>query len=450
MTLVADRALADLDTARLERARWFAGKGRGVAGTHLVDALPVPGTERGYLLIVDVAYGDGGGDRYLLPSFVSPKGRLWEPEPGEGFWLALAEALRQGGRLPGIHGAFDLRPGPLLTDLGAALHGERTLGVDQSNTSLVLGERLVLKCYRRLEPGEHPEVVLGRALTERIPFAHVPAFAGSIHYLSTDGSETAVALLQQYLPDAEDGWEGIIGRLTRAIAARPGSVDLDQATDEIAEAGTVMAGLHVALAYAFGTHPASAGELAAWRIAAEAQLDEALQLLAGEARDELAALGPRILQAFAAFEHVDPPPLARIHGDLHYAQFIRSPAGVFVVDFEGEPTRSLAVRNQPSSPLRDVACLIRSLDHIARTAELRCRGVPASGLAVDAWIDRATNRCLEAYAAAIEGSPLTLDPVLLRAFEIEKETYEFVYAARFLPSWLYAPRLGMRWLFRHG
>ena len=103
--------------------------------------------------------------------------------------------------------------------------------------------------------------------------------------------------------------------------------------------------------------------------------------------------------------------------------------------------------------MRDLACLVRSLDHVARMAELRAAGIATPAFDVgQAWIERAQERCIDAYAAALAASDTGLgyDPALLRAFELEKETYEFIYAARFLPSWLYAPRLGMRWLFRHG
>ena len=107
------RALDGLDLARIERARWFAGKGRGIAALHLADALPIPDLVDAYLLLVDVSYRDEGpGERYLMPAYVSGAGHVWEPRTGEGFWEALMAALRAGGELPGVHGLFELRPTP--------------------------------------------------------------------------------------------------------------------------------------------------------------------------------------------------------------------------------------------------------------------------------------------------------------------------------------------------
>jgi trehalose synthase-fused probable maltokinase len=438
-------AVAGLDHSHLEGERWFAGKGRDISSLRLFDALAVPGTTDGYLLMVDVLYEKAERERYLMPALVSGDGRVWEPAPGEGFWLALAAAMHEGGSIPGRRGSFEMRPAARMPD---ALFGERALGVDQSNTSLVLGERVVLKAYRRLETGEHPEIEMTKALTLR-DFSHVPPFAGSIRHVGSEGTATALAFVQRYIPDAEDGWEGIVGRLVKAIASPPGTVDLDRTTDEVVEAATVMAALHVALAEEFGVTTASADRMRWWRLAAENQLARALRVVEGEAGEELAALADMIRDGLAAFEQVDPPPVSRIHGDLHYAQFLRAPSGLFVVDFEGEPGRTIDERRLPGSPLRDVACLLRSLDHIARTAQMRSRGVTTPGLVGDAWIARAQERFCAAYTAGIEGSALRFDPVLLQAFELEKETYEFIYAQTYLPSWMYAPRLGIRWILAH-
>jgi trehalose synthase-fused probable maltokinase len=444
------RALDGLDVARMERARWFAGKGRGIGSLHLADALPVPDLPDAYLLLVDVSYRDEGpGERYLLPAYVSRAGHVWEPRTGEGFWEALMIALRAGGELPGVHGLFELRPTPLLAQ-EPSMAGERALGVDQSNTSVILGERVVLKAYRLLAAGEHPEVELGRAL-EHAGFPYVPAFAGSLHHIDADGRETALAIVQRFVPDSIDPWEWKAHQIGRLIAGVE-PCDIEAATDDVAEIGRIAGELHVTLARELGTQRATARDLHRWRVAADRQLDVALATVGGDAGTELKALEPRIRAGLADFEHVEPPLLSRTHGDLHWGQFLRSPSGVHVVDFEGEPTRSMDDRRRPTSAMRDLACLVRSLDHVARMAELRSAGVASPHLDVDAWIERAQERCIAAYREVLEASDsgLVFDPALLRAFELEKETYEFLYAARFLPSWLYAPRLGMRWLFRHG
>jgi maltokinase len=279
----------------------------------------------------------------------------------------------------------------------------------------------------------------------------VPSFAGSLHHIDADGRETALAIVQRFVPDSIDPWEWKAHQIGRLIAGvEPG--DVEAATDDVAEIGWIAGELHVTLARELGTQRATARDLHRWRVAADRQLDIALATVDGDAGAELKVLEPRIRAGLAAFEHVEPPLLSRTHGDLHWGQFLRSPSGIHVVDFEGEPTRSMDDRRRPSSAMRDLACLVRSLDHVARMSELRSAGVASPKLDVDAWIERAQERCIAAYREALEAadSGLVFDPALLRAFELEKETYEFLYAARFLPSWLYAPRLGMRWLFRHG
>ena len=143
----------------------------------------------------------------------------------------------------------------------------------------------------------------------------------------------------------------------------------------------------------------------------------------------------------------------RIHADLHLGQVLVADDGYRVIDFEGEPLRPIEDRRRPDSPLRDVASMLRSLDHVARSARRRAErrnGGPIArpGLDVDAWIGRARERFIAAYAAGLRGAgaPIVVDLDLLDAFEVAKEAYEFEYAATVLPSWLWAPREGMRWL----
>jgi maltose alpha-D-glucosyltransferase/alpha-amylase len=156
-----------------------------------------------------------------------------------------------------------------------------------------------------------------------------------------------------------------------------------------------------------------------------------------------------VFEALAA-----PPLLSRVHGDYHLGQVLIAADGFRIVDFEGEPLRPLEERRAHGSPLRDAASMLRSLDHVGRSAERRAvtrRGGPldAPGLDLASWLRRARERFLDAYRGGLReaGSPIVVDPDLLRAFEIEKETYEFIYASTYLPGWLYAPTGGMRALF---
>jgi maltose alpha-D-glucosyltransferase/alpha-amylase len=234
-----------------------------------------------------------------------------------------------------------------------------------------------------------------------------------------------------------------------------------------ADLGTLIAGLHAALATPPPDAPdlapreATREELRAWRTDAHRQLNVALPAVAAvdretaeELRREAAAIAARV----SRFEAVATTPLVmRIHADLHLGQILVGDDGYRVIDFEGEPLRSTEDRRRPDSPLRDVASLLRSLDHVARSARRRADGreggpVTRPGLDIEAWIERARERFLAAYAEGLRrsGAPITLDLDLLDAFEVAKESYEFVYAATVLPSWLWAPREGMRWLLAHG
>jgi maltokinase len=396
-------------------ARWFAGKSRTVAAV-------APGGGAAGLGLLDVVYADGGAERYLdIP---------------DGFaWVPLLERLVEGP-IAGAGGELVLRPGPALDGLRAAgLAGERVPATDQSNTLVALGERLLVKAYRRLEPGPHPEVELLTALAGRP--APVPPFAGSLVWRPDDGgADTAIAVLQALVPGAEDGWEPPIERAADALRAGP-----PYATGEWAAAGRTAGRLHTALADAFGLAPATAGDLARWRADAEAALTEAA------AHDaELAAAAPRVRSRLSALTESDPPLLTRIHGDLHVGQLLRQGSDPFisaqhspdplVIDFEGDPTRPLADRLRPDTPLRDLAGLLRCADHIGSAGSRRAGDADPAR-----WIEAVSGAALAAYAAA---APVPVDPGLLAALELAKECSEFVYAQRVAPEWLYAPQRGMR------
>jgi maltose alpha-D-glucosyltransferase/alpha-amylase len=177
-----------------------------------------------------------------------------------------------------------------------------------------------------------------------------------------------------------------------------------------------------------------------------------VDVTSGEAGRVLRELAASIAAELTLFEALPTPPtLTRVHGDYHLGQVLIADDGYRVVDFEGEPLRPLEERRAHGSPLRDVASMLRSLDHVGRSAGRRAiarNGGPleAPGLDLDAWVRRAHERFLDAYRTSLReaGSPIVVDPALIRAFEIEKETYEFIYASTYLPSWLYAPTEGMR------
>lgn len=443
----SERTLIEgLDVRGLIEARWFAGKGRAIERIELADAIALPTVPHGWLLLIDVQHDHWQVDRYSVPAYFSPDGRFSEPVAGDGWWAGLLEVIRGGLQVRGLHGVLIGKPDPELATTPRSI-GERPLGIDQTNTSVVIGERHVAKLYRRLTAGPHPEIELVSGLTHA-EFPHVPPYRGCLVHVDGSGEETAVVLVQQLIAGVEDPWAAPVSRLARGLGEKTLGKELTATSDVVADFARVAAKLHTALATTFGTTPATFVDLVRWRTEADAQLDNALDLLDGEPREELETFAPAIRADLAAIEQIEPPMLCRVHGDLHWGQFLRSADGIYVVDFEGEPTRSVSERRRLGSPMRDLACLVRSIDHLIRTAEVRAGREPGTSAQADAWLAFTSARCISAYKDELArlGSPLAFDAQALRLFEVEKECYEYVYAQTLLPSWLYAPRLGMRWL----
>jgi maltokinase len=388
-----------IDVEALRDARWFAGKHRRIA-----DARAVADWDAG-LRVAEVTYEDDGpSDLYLLVD-------------DELRWLELLRAVP----LTGPGGRLELRAAPRLEDLidGDA---EAIPSLDQSNTLVTIGSRLLLKAYRRIEVGVHPEAELNAALAgTRAP---IPAFGGSLHWVTPDGHDHAIALLQEFVGGAASGWEQPIVEV--AAHLRAGTAD----TDPYALAGAAAGALHAALAARLGASP-DAGAAARWHADALALLDRAVALdpLAAASEDELRT-------RLAALATVSPPRLTRIHGDLHFAQFLRTPERTLVVDLEGDPTLSLPARRRPDTPLRDVAALLRSIDHIGSAAARRVEG----GADPSAFIAAASRAALDAYNNA---TGARADPALLAALELTAELRELIYTYTVLPEWTYAPQAGL-------
>jgi trehalose synthase-fused probable maltokinase len=415
----------------LAAQRWYRAKTRALAGIELFDAAEIDGSP-GWLLVLEAAEVAGGGARYLVPVTLDGD-RFREPRDGEGVWRTLAALMLDGGELAGVRGSFLFTPTTVAPELlpggAAALASlpERRLGVQQSNTSVALGEALMLKVYRLLEPGSNPEVEVNAFLTD-VGFREAPALAGSAGYL-LDGELHSAAMVQQLVQTQGDGWSWALDRL----AVRPDGPD--EAIRGVAQIGRLTAEMHAALA----SHPAAPGfpsrlatrdELSAWSSGAELQLGAALNVLDTPDRLRLAGLAPRIKAALAAIGGARAARVSRIHGDYHLAQLLRTPGGFTVIDFEGEPARALAERRAPASPLRDLAGMLRSLDYAAHTA-----------IAGDRAPDERSDWLAAARAALLDGyGGVTPDEApLLAAFELEKACYEVVYEANNRPDWTWLP-----------
>lgn len=433
---------ARVDPELLRRERWFASKDRAVAAVTVEERFPI-GASGLAILRADLA--NGRSDRYSLPVGGDP-----------ATWLGLTNLAARGGSIGGDAGGTLMgepaRPPAALQRRGSTV---RPLGVDQSNTSIVVGETSVLKLYRRLEPGPNPEVELVMALGG----APIPAFEGAIRYRRAGGRDVDIAIVQRFVPGAPDEFERLAERLATWLRAGCPSADVPPFLADLADAGRAVAALHVAMLGLGGRdlrpRRASATVVARWSTRAARALTTAVRAIApidpGLAV-ELRGLRAAITSAVAPVGAVAPgTTLIRIHGDLSVAQLVRDGSRFLIVDFEGEPTRSGTERRRRDTPVRDLASMLRSIDHITRSA-IRRSGAVERSPAVDDWLDAARRTFLDEYGAGLAagGHDVEVEPRLLHALEVEKELYEFAYAAMYLPAWRYAPAAGLRWLLERG
>lgn len=415
----------------LAAQRWFRAKSRPLVAVELHDAAAL-GEGPGWLLVLAATDDAGAEARYLVP-VIAENDAFREPRDGEGVWRRIAGLLAANGEVSAGGGRFSFRAEPALADLlpagASAIAGlaERRLGVEQSNTSIVLGERLILKCYRLLEPGVNPEIEVNAFLTT-VRFRGAPALGGSVEYLPDGGRPCTAAMLQELVAAEGDGWGWALRCLT---GARDG---LQEGIAGLGQIGTLTRELHAALGSqpevpGFPSRGATSAELATWHSRAEGQLASALATLEGDLHRRLLTVAPAIRERLGAIRAARGAQVSRIHGDYHLGQLLRTATGFTVIDFEGEPARPMAERREPASPLRDVAGMLRSIDYVARVAQRE------SGLAEpDAWVEGARGAFLSAYGRVSGDGQRLLD-----AFEIEKACYEVSYEANNRPDWVWVP-----------
>ncbi|HET9499054.1 MAG TPA: hypothetical protein VFO98_02210 [Marmoricola sp.] len=432
----------------LARQRWFGGKGRDfeVTDVRVVAELG----ERVRIELVDVAYADGqpAEESYQMPvsTYPEPQDRLGHAlvREGDGEWTydavhdreAMDTYLKAFVAAPTTAGAatFHRLPGH---DLDGGTHSTLFSG-QQSNSSVMYGDDAILKVFRKVSVGQNPDIEIHRALTEADNH-HVAALYGWVDVQSGEGGRrtTDLAMLQQFLRTATDGWELALASVRNLYAEEDlhaEEVGGDFAAESL-RLGEAVAAVHADLRTAFPTTTGDVAELAATM---NRRLDDALAVVPrlAEHEDPLRAVFARVaeLDGSAAL------PFQRIHGDLHLGQTLRTSLGWKLVDFEGEPAKPLAERRLPDSPWRDVAGMLRSFDYAAHSvlidfspdAELAGQ----LGYRGQEWTTRNHTAFLEGYA------PDGLDPTaatLVAAYQADKAVYECGYEARNRPGWLQIP-----------
>lgn len=320
------------------------------------------------------------------------------------------------------------------------VRGERAVTVDQTNESVVVGERAVVKYAVRLPADGHaaqPSEARLRTLMAQ-GFTGTPRPWGLATYADpADGRRFLLATVAEYLPGALDGWDWAVDDVRRLAR---GEASMEEAVAPAARLGELTARLHVALASA-GRDAADDRTVARWTTRAYDDLDAAVQLVDGPEGERLRARAGRIAVAFGAFRECVGTPLVDVHGDLHVGQVLRHghPAEYAVTDFDGNPVLAPEERSARQPAALDAAGMLASLDHVGRVVVHRTDGVDP-GIVRD-WIAAAQVAYLDAYRTTLEqlGCADLLDERLLAPFRLQQECREFLYAVHHLPHWRYVP-----------
>jgi maltokinase len=433
--------------------RWFGSKAREVASIEIAEAVELR-TEAPQLVLalVEARFGEGTHETYQVPLGLRPAAEGWSDrvigeEDGWTVYDALADPacgrellhrMRSGSEVTVEDGVLGFR---WAEEAGAGLGGTvdvRPVGVQQSNSSVVFGEALILKAFRRVEPGVNPELEILRFLTAH-GFPHIAPLAGWYEY---EGRllDATLGILQEYLAGAHDGWELALDELQH----RP-----DALLERLRSLGEVTGEMHTALGSdtgdpAFAPEEPSVEALSLLTADVDEQIERVfLDLPEDEAVEPIAGRGQDVRERLQALSYIGAGGrVIRTHGDYHLGQTLLTDRGWVILDFEGEPARSLPERRRKRSPLRDVAGMLRSFSYVTAGARL-LRGVTVA----DDWEERARSAFLEGYFERADSNLLPPGEVptqqLLTVFELEKAVYELRYELNNRPDWISIPVAGI-------
>ena len=499
--------------AFLLKQRWFGGKARRIVSTEIADVIPVRGSQpESLVVVVGVKFAEGAEEHYVLPLVaVSAQDaqnngtdflRLSDAEPARGLVLGNAlenaeflESLLQtigGERIAkGERGELLGRRGGAFAQLCPVSSGPlqaKLLSGEQSNSSVVYGDRLILKFFRRIEEGVNPDLEMNAFLTERARYQHVPALAGFLEYRTRDGKSSTQAILQAFVPNQGDAWKYTLKSLKRfyeacesaSRGANLSQSQIEQFTREtigaylksIALLGLRTAELHLALASdsddpAFAPEPFSNKvqklfEAAALQLTSDVLrlLRQKIPLLPASWQTQAHEVAQREVRIGNRFRVSLSQPIKaariRIHGDFHLGQVLYTGSDFVIIDFEGEPARPLSERRIKRSPLQDVAGMLRSFHYAAfapllgssddepmdaeRFGQLR--------VWAESWNAQVSEAFLAEYFRASGAAPfLPENPAetskLLELYVLEKAIYELGYELNNRPDWVGLPLEGI-------
>ena len=513
----------------LMKQRWFAGKSHRIRSTRIIDWTPF-NAPHSALAWVEVELDDSAPEIYFVPLGMAAGEHAQELQQtaphgviasvgGPGMPVLLHDGILDDqtclemlsfiekrrelpthhGHIRGIRGeAFQNVRGPD----GQPLRVRRG-SAEQSNTSILFGDRLILKTFRHQESGLNPDAEIGRYLTEKADFHRIPPFAGYIEYEpSTHADHATVAMLQGLVANQGDGWQWTLKELARYFdkcAPLPFPEDaraelgdssppdvhpvpplarayLGKYLESAAMLGRRTAELHMALASrmddpAFAPEPLTVEDFQWNLVDAHRQaartfltLNKRLHDLPKEAAELAAAVVSRRLRILEHFEELNLSSVhawrIRIHGDYHLGQVLKVIGDFVILDFEGEPARPLCDRRAKQSPLKDVAGMLRSFsyaaymsmfNYTARRPEIMPRLEPWARL----WEQSVSAEFLRAYRETAQQSEFLRFTSgdfhkLLDVFLIDKALYEVLYELNARPNWVRIPLLGVTSLFPEG
>jgi maltose alpha-D-glucosyltransferase/alpha-amylase len=507
----------------VKQRRWFAGKARRLKAAQIQDVINVPGVDgTAYLVTVGISYAEGDPDTYLVPmayasaaeapqilerwphaaiAWLRPmgaeqRGLLYDALGPPGFTDALLAAIARRRRAASPSGTLV----GSTTKAFARLRGQETIRLEaalavteQTNNSVVFGERLILKISRRLEEGLNPELEVGRFLTEKTNFSQIAPIAGSLEFRRDRAEPLTLAILQGYVPNQGDAWQYTLNTLAHFLTgAEVVSSDapplvrrsiVQASAHDLPEVATRTVGAYLESARLLGQrtaelHAALASDPADPAFAPEhiSQQDQRsiyqslngvalrsmellrsqLKKLPEDAREEarqVLELEPRIMSTLRAFlgRRLTSTRI-RVHGDYHLGQVLYTGHDFVIIDFEGEPTRTLYERRLKRLALKDVAGMLRSFHYASETA-LKSENIPAESTVRSQawsrlWVESVSASFLRSYMSTAGTASFvphgTEDLELeLRTMLLEKALYELRYELNTRPDWVRIPVRGI-------
>jgi maltose alpha-D-glucosyltransferase/alpha-amylase len=487
----------------LIRRRWFASKDEKLHAVRLAALTTIP--DAGFSFTEIEADVGKRTERYVLPLAIS-----WGSDTTVPLFMQLALARVRRGRMVGhltdafalplfAHGVLkNLRERvvvptvqkseicfvpttrlPELDDLDDTSE-VRWIAAEQTNSSLVVGERAVLKLVRRVAGGMHPEAEMSRHLTE-VGYANTAPLYGEVVRVDPAGVSHTLAILQGFIDNQGDAWNWGLDYLRRVIEDQALASETDEPQPEDIEAycalvsmiGRRLGELHVALAEpsddpAFTPEAATPDDVRGWIDGVQSMVASALDVLSAHlakpddylsddaraAAQSLTAMRERLMLAIEGHVPLELDALCiRVHGDFHLGQVLVAQADVFLIDFEGEPARSLEERRMKRSPLVDVAGLLRSLAYVSAAAQPTLENLPHAAAdrkrtLFQRFRERGEESFLAGYREAVSHAARPIvsaqdEAALLDIFLIEKAAYEVCYEAANRPTWLGLPTRGL-------